>query len=513
MRKLILTIAANIAAIVVFGQYPQDIKHDYSWIFGYPSEATQYEGNSILSYNGNSFDTIYATNGNTYYYLEGTSISDTAGNLLMHCNGFAVYDSAFNIISGADSLNCCNIVWQNNYNDGYPNIDGVTIVKKPGSDNEYWVINKSVESAVVPVQHGISYALRLTRIIDGQDGTFQTAIRDTFFYADSIEGIGTMELCRHANGRDWWLMQRDYYANHWYVFLVDPTGISLKNEFFFNEYQAYTYAQSVFSPDGSKFIIGGTHATINDSMIVARFDFDRCTGTLSNPDYYYWLNDTTVVSSGCAISPNSRYLYVATTLDMYQFDLDATDWKASRTVVATRDTFLMSQGYAISFTRMQLAPDNKIYNAGGLNEYLSTIDNPDEAGLACNVNQHSFKLPARNHRTMPNFPNYRMGPIDGSDCDTLGIDVLSDLSSKLDNNNASINLYPNPAIDYITLMIPRITKSWEFVIYNIQGKEVFRNKSRGAFRSYDISFLSNGLYLWKVRYEDGRSENGKLVKE
>ena len=52
---------------------------------------------------------------------------------------------------------------------------------------------------------------------------------------------------------------------------------------------------------------------------------------------------------------------------------------------------------------------------------LHTIEEPDFLGIDCNVNQHSIKLPVL-HQSLPNFPNYRLGPIDGSSCDTLDLD-------------------------------------------------------------------------------------------
>ncbi|MBU6205306.1 MAG: T9SS type A sorting domain-containing protein, partial [Bacteroidetes bacterium] len=61
--------------------------------------------------------------------------------------------------------------------------------------------------------------------------------------------------------------------------------------------------------------------------------------------------------------------------------------------------------------------------------------------------------------------------------------------------------------------VPRLTKAWEFALYDITGKEVFKNQSRGAFRSYNINHLAQGMYLWKLVYEDGKVENGKMVKQ
>jgi hypothetical protein len=181
--------------------------------------------------------------------------------------------------------------------------------------------------------------------------------------------------------------------------------------------------------------------------------------------------------------------------------------------VAEYDGFYQNIGlnFGTTFIWMQLAPDNKIYICAGPPQYLHTIDNPDEPGLSCNVNQHSFKMPTFNAYSMPNFPNYRLGPIDGSPCDTLGIDNLTNINDKLDNNTEPVRPYPNPATDYITLVIPRITKQWQFALFDIQGREVLHVHSRGAFRSIDVSQLAAGLYLWKLVYEDGKEERGKLV--
>jgi hypothetical protein len=54
--------------------------------------------------------------------------------------------------------------------------------------------------------------------------------------------------------------------------------------------------------------------------------------------------------------------------------------------------------------------------------YLHVINNPDLPCPACNIEQHGVHLPTYNAASLPNFPNYRLGPLDGSPCDSLGID-------------------------------------------------------------------------------------------
>ena len=53
---------------------------------------------------------------------------------------------------------------------------------------------------------------------------------------------------------------------------------------------------------------------------------------------------------------------------------------------------------------------------------MHVINTPNQPGLASHLAQHSINLPNLNDKSIPNFPNYRLGPLDGSPCDTLGLD-------------------------------------------------------------------------------------------
>lgn len=82
------------------------------------------------------------------------------------------------------------------------------------------------------------------------------------------------------------------------------------------------------------------------------------------------------------------------------------------------------------------------------------------------------------------------------------------------NNNYSkqikaskeINLYPNPASNYFSVV--GITTEENFVLYNILGKDVLRGKIKNNER-INISNFKQGVYL--LRLESGKSF--KLMKE
>jgi len=498
-------------------QYPLDIKSDYNWILGYSSGAAggAVWGISHLSFNGISFDTIY--NGNQLdltIHETNTSQSDIDGNLLYYFDGYHVVGANHQLLPKGDSLNCCEADFLNTYPQGQIAIQGAISIPFINIDNEllskYYLFHRPFN-----FQNGnpVHYESRYS-IVNKSNESYQVSQKDVPFFSDTLS-YGNITAVRHANGRDWWVIQKKRNKNKYFVFLVSPDTVKLVHSLTKGYFNKLIFGQYNFTPDGTKYIQAGLDDYINEyKMHIQIFDFDRCTGLLSNPQLITFVDSSGSVSSSAAVSPNSRYLYVASRFKIWQFDLHATDILASKTVVAEIDTFYQQIGtinWGMSFVWMQLGPDNKIYICAGIPSYLHTIDNPDVGGIGCNVNQHSFKMPTLNAYSMPNFPNYRLGPIDGSPCDTLGIDNLTNINDKLDNNTEPVKLYPNPATDYITLFVPRITEQWQFTLYDIQGREVLHVNSRGAFRSINISHLAQGMYLWKLVYEDGKVENGKVI--
>jgi hypothetical protein len=128
---------------------------------------------------------------------------------------------------------------------------------------------------------------------------------------------------------------------------------------------------------------------------------------------------------GMAFSPNNRYLFVGVDAwDLYQYDLWAADIEASRMLVDTNDGYVEPGWFNATFGPMMPGPDGRIYMIpiSGSSRAVHVIDRPDERGKAAKLLQHHITLQTSNARSVQNFPNYRLGPIDGSPCDTLDID-------------------------------------------------------------------------------------------
>jgi hypothetical protein len=231
---------------------------------------------------------------------------------------------------------------------------------------------------------------------------------------------GQIAANRHANGRDWWIIVPEFARNRHYVFLLTPNGIAFHHEQSIGNISKDDSGSgtAIFSPDGARYARFDLYNGLNI------FDFDRCTGWLSNAVYepYIQLGPDSISRSGsCAISSSSRFLYTNDNYRVWQYDLFSTNLWSSKTLIAVYDGFeeppVSTGTYFFAF---QLAPDGKLYlSCANAVSYMHVIDHPNEQGTACGIRQHGITLPAYNVSAMPYFPNYRLGALPGSPCDTI----------------------------------------------------------------------------------------------
>ena len=233
------------------------------------------------------------------------------------------------------------------------------------------------------------------------------------FIHDTIQ-YGRLTAAKHANGRDWWMLVQERDSDRFYTVLVDTAGVHLLGSQTVSFPIPDGVGNSVFSQDGNRFAVyNSVSSTLGGYVDV--LDFDRCTGILSNHKQLHMGNGVGFV----AFSPSSRFLYQSASDTVYRYDLNDPDIWPSQEVVAVYDGFVAP--FPVLFYQLRLAPDGKIYGSApnGTN-YLHVIDRPDEED--CSFRQHGVELIKYNASSLPNFPNYRLGPLDGSPCDTLGLD-------------------------------------------------------------------------------------------
>ena len=144
------------------------------------------------------------------------------------------------------------------------------------------------------------------------------------------------------------------------------------------------------------------------------------------------------VLSGAAISSNSRFLYISTSYRLYQFDLQAADIAASKTLIGEQ------QYSGLNFYHQQLAPDGRIYIIPSSDAFeLHIIGQPNLKGDSCEFIQNSLTMPCPNTHSIPNYPNFRLGRLDGSSCDTLAT-AIAEVKQLGD-----LRVQPNPTTDLL----------------------------------------------------------------
>jgi hypothetical protein len=360
------------------------------------------------------------------------------------------------------------------------------IIPFPGDSNKYYLFHESSED------YGNTYcALNLyLSIIDMTlDGGLGMIIqKNNILFQDSLVE-GRLTACKHANGRDWWLVTHQFNTDVYLKFLITPYGILGPFSQAIGVVRDISFGQVVFSPNGKKFAY---YAPTGDLDIM---DFDRCTGDFTNP-LHIDFNDS-AYGAGVAFSPNSNVLYVSSMNYIYQFDMTAPNVNASQATVAVYDGFYsLYPPQQTTFYLSQLMADGKIYiiSGNGTTDF-HVINSPDSLGAACDVCQHCINVSGFNAATIPNYPNYFLGAELGSICDTITS------ITRLSEADLNFSVSPVPVISQnITISYNPSPESAAISIFNIDGKKVveYHLPQWSSIQHIKLPKLSRGIYLARL---------------
>jgi hypothetical protein len=505
MRYFLIILIYFISNFTILAQPKYDAKRDYVWIFGgtyFTHDSTEH---IFLDFNQDTMALSHRRAQGDNFYQTNASICDTSGNFLFYSNGCVLADSSFHYISGADTINKGSY-WNDicgtthNITDGYVYVNGCWILP---------VAEKKFKVLYVEKQNSSSYpdGIRYTTVVQNEQNLQLSGYNVDRYLVVANVSPQKRAVVRHANGRDWWLVNNSYNVRKFYINFIDSTETvydTQEQEFSELPIQQYTGGgQSVFSPDGT------TYACFDQRNFCQIYNFNRCSGELSNLRLVHPLLsiDSIFGVTGIAISPNSRFLYLMTRTIISQYDLMSDDIEASVLKVAERDGWISylingTPDYSPSFYQSQLGPDGKIYvfNAAGRLTF-AVIESPDSLGLSCNVIQHKYNFPQWGTVAQPpRFPNFRLGAMVGSPCDT----IVYTSTTSVSRPHASMKLLPNPATDYTVADI-RVSDYSEnqhitLSVVDVSGREVKR-RSVSAYTSLqriETRDLGAGLYFVRL---------------
>ena len=478
----IITIIISSFSFSAFSQKQNNI-----WCFG---DSAGIDFNNLL--NPVTFSNTLDSRGSC------VSIADTNGNLLFYANTRAglpgkttlIYNKNHQLIQNGDSI----------YGSGWYN--ELLILPFPGSSIIYYLFSLGVTSS-----HGLFYSIIDISFNGGLGKVVQKNVE-----LQTYDAWDAMAAISHANGRDWWLITKDYnnsFGNKiFHVNLITPYGIKDSVQSIgANEYGGL--GNMSFSKNGDKFLFTSYNG------LIEVMDFDRCAGILSNSvvienntgDPNYW---------GSAFSQNGNVLYVSrsdTTSYLYQYDLSASNIPASKLTLSTISHPRIAGG------ALRLAPDNKIYWTcawtNGItfnypyqdtmyhteNMNLSVINDPDVVGMGCNFSLYNFNLGGkRTYWGLPNNPDYSLGSISGSACDSITNNIQEITSYK-------ISISPNPFIDYISVQSEFIIN--KIIIEDLNGKIITSEKINATQFKINVKDVASGIYF--IKCINGENETIKKI--
>lgn len=481
------------------GQY-----HDAKWLLC--TGNNNFQNNVVLDFNNGQAPQIQITNSYVPMTIENTSVSDAWGNLLFFTNGTRLFDRNLNFMPGGILIPPLDT---NGMYSGLAQRQGCMFLPWPGDTNKYVLLHTTKELALQQTYPGFIpyhlpshlYMTVLDKSMNGGQGGIvsinQIIVTDTL-----TNPGGGLTVTRHANGRDWWILVKKHYKNKFYKFLFTPSGIqSMGFQLIGLDNQARLGDYYSFSPNGE--ILGG----VVGPHEIALFNFDRCTGVLSN---HQIISNPSTPLHGCEdldFSPNSRYLYATERVKIFQFDLKdiniAGAVQATRVVVA--DTVFSSvtcdppmPTIDIQYPYGALAADGRIYYPPSFGcQKLSYFSSPDSAGLLSDFVYGGLYITNVHFSSVPYFANYRLGPVAGSICDSLSVGI-----NELQASN--VLLYPNPTIANLTISLGKVCNNISVRMLSLQGQLLFtQHWNIGNALTLVLPPLSKGLYLVEIICEEG----------
>lgn len=319
---------------------------------------------------------------------------------------------------------------------------------------------------------------------------------------------GDMQACRHANGRDWWIIKPHMYTDFYYIGLLDPTGIEM------NLVQLPGVPHLLRSNSVSKFNIQGDkyiQYTGQPHQLIHQYDFDRCEGLLSNL-VVHDISDSVAnndILSAISISPDGSKFYFKRNTSapiiggFYQYDLT----NAEMHLITGRGQTpqMMPNGKKILFGDTYVDSNNVTQFR------ISEISNPNAPFNELEIIQFKYNTPNWMLSIAPsNFAYFRLGAEEGSICDSLSVGIPTNINYPY----FSLKIYPNPVESYLTIE-HNIPNECQIKITDMLGRIQWqgRKSQKLIYLGDEIEEIKPGIYWIEIQdLKSGKRSVKKFVK-
>ena len=498
MKRSLVALLFLLLSLPVFSQYKNNI-----WCFGDSARIDFINTSSpIVSYSNAHGRGAFVT------------IADSSNDLLFYAYSAIFYINTIVLNSANDTMANSHLLKGNGT---YANLCIIPFAKQK---NEFYLFHNGLSGSYDTLYYSV-----INMNLDSGRGA--VAIRNQPLIAGRTSDC--ISAIKHGNGRDWWLITKPSdnslpFFNRFYVSLIANDSIYPKSTQSFNTSSDIDFQKIIFNSDGNKLML------INLRGFMAQYDFDRCTGLLSNEQIIFAeqsSNFNRLFWEG-AYSPNDSIFYVNTSAysgfssqsNLVQYNL------YSSNITLSADT-LDIQYSPVGTGAVRLAPNGKIYVARAyegnyflypdsvrnyVNENLSVINNPNALGAACNYQPFSFYLGGkRTYYGLPNNPNYGLEALAGSACDTLHLGLTE---PQFIGEEVKLRINPNPVGFYFNINYDLNARDNAlFVLYDSFGNEVLRRNLSCAMKTSLVRCdeLVNGVYYYTSTVRNNIVDRGKVI--
>jgi hypothetical protein len=475
----------------------------------------------------------------TVSLYEAVAMSDASGNLQFYTNGNVVVSWDGHIMEGGKGFN------EGSYYDDFGNWPGepdtvnnimyvpytYQLIPDGYEEGVYYMLHSFVTSADLEpcsIQFASS-KMQLSKIDMRLNGGRGKVIYKNRYFDEVLMGAA-FAIVQHGNGHDWWLVRRspdglDFRSTllqrDSVLLTVESTMPGLSSDWYdCGDLRTSAHNLLDVSPDGSMLLdnYGLGHAKL--------MGFDRCSGEVSLLDTfslgstYLEYNGGEGYASvyGFAFSPSGRYLYGVGWAGFVQYDLWAADILGSRVELGGvpwdmddfQNVLVTNPG---GFGPFCLGPDGKLYNL--YETAHNVIEYPDEPGVASSICVAADNPPSCLGPDVPYYlfstphPHYRLGPLEGSACDTIPTSVHEPPAGGGYEVKASPTLASGPVEVTITLPGYGSASAAELLVVDMLGRVLHRHRfpPYAYLHRFDVSGWAAGLYNI-VLLDKGRARAG-----
>jgi hypothetical protein len=424
-------------------------------------------------------------------YSNGANGSDIYGNLLFYTNGYTVMDKNGDILINGDSLSPTpyslpDLVFGGN------NFQQSSFVFRHKQDSNIYSMIHTVKDGI-----GVAYGplkVWYSNFKVMEDSSILVINKNSLLLIDTIE-FGGIIGCKHANGRDWWIVIKRWNSILHHSFLFTPDSIYKYDNDVIGVPLKYDLARTTFSADGSKFV---TYDNISGLRL---FSFDRCTGIINFLSYIPDPDNSSLLGVSGNFSPNGAFFYFNNTDKIYRISMSSSMLSSDVELVEMYTPFVeTATNGLVKYFSMEVSNDGKLYLGGtGSCRSYCIIDYPDAINIS-DIGYHhfEFQIPYFNNQTYTNHANYSLGPLPGSPCDTLGLTL-----DKLQLKAPEINIGPNPNNGHFNVNFTEQKISGVLEVYDLNGQLMHSEYVAPWSNTKQLNLqhqLSNGMYALRLTF-------------